>query len=228
MHLPLLRTLAIVSVLLLGALHGVATTADIVKTANGPIQGTGRQPSGVRIFKGIPFAAPPISDLRWKEPQPVKNWTDIRKADQFGPRCMQAPVFGDMGFRANGMSEDCLYLNVWTPAKSGKERLPVLVYFYGGGFVAGDGDLLVHRLAGIQHDQGGHQLGDGRDRRRDLLMPCGQHLRVRFVEDVIGVRLQVRRRGVAAGRTSRRARHHGDRGHETCRKQHEAAREKPA
>src|SRR5678809_961796 len=139
MHSRLLRTLAIVSVLLLGALHGVATTADIVKTANGPIQGTGRQPSGVRIFKGIPFAAPPISDLRWKEPQPVKNWTDIRKADQFGPRCMQAPVFGDMGFRANGMSEDCLYLNVWTPAKSGKERLPVLVYFYGGGFVAGDG-----------------------------------------------------------------------------------------
>ncbi|HEY5444802.1 MAG TPA: carboxylesterase family protein, partial [Pyrinomonadaceae bacterium] len=139
MHSRLVRTFAVFSILLIGALHGVASTADVVKTANGPIQGTGRQPSGVRIFKGIPFAAPPISDLRWKEPQPVKNWTDIRKADQFGPRCMQAPVFGDMGFRANGMSEDCLYLNVWTPAKSGKERLPVLVYFYGGGFVAGDG-----------------------------------------------------------------------------------------
>src|SRR4030095_12182145 len=67
------------------------------------------------------------------------KWDGVRKAVQFGPRAMQAPIFGDMGFRSNGMSEDCLYLNVWTPARSGKERLPVLVYFYGGGFVAGDG-----------------------------------------------------------------------------------------
>ena len=58
---------------------------------------------------------------------------------KFGPRAMQPPIFGDMVFRSDGMSEDCLYLNVWTPAKSGSERLPVLVYFYGGGFVAGDG-----------------------------------------------------------------------------------------
>jgi para-nitrobenzyl esterase len=87
----------------------------------------------------VPFAQPPTGELRWKEPQPVKNWTGVRKATQFGPRCMQASIFGDMGFRANGMNEDCLYLNVWTPEKSGKEKLPVLVYFYGGGFVAGDG-----------------------------------------------------------------------------------------
>lgn len=116
-----------------------AATPDIVKIANGKLEGTGIQSSGVRIFKGVPFAQPPTGELRWKEPQPVKNWTGVRKATQFGPRCMQAPVFGDMGFRANGMNEDCLYLNVWTPAKSGKEKLPVLVYFYGGGFVAGDG-----------------------------------------------------------------------------------------
>jgi para-nitrobenzyl esterase len=133
------RLLLTLSILLVGTLSTAAATDDLVKTANGTIQGTGRQSSGVRIFKGIPFGQPPIGDLRWKEPQPVKNWTGVRAATQFGPRCMQAPVFGDMGFRANGMSEDCLYLNVWTPAKTGKEKLSVLVYFYGGGFVAGDG-----------------------------------------------------------------------------------------
>ena len=91
------------------------------------------------MFKGVPFAAPPVGDLRWREPQPAKNWKDIRKADKFGPRAMQLPVFGDMNFRSNGMSEDCLYLNIWTPAKTGMEKLPVLVYFYGGGFIGGDG-----------------------------------------------------------------------------------------
>jgi para-nitrobenzyl esterase len=119
-------------------LAGSAFAQDRVKTANGIVEGTSTG-SGIRTFKGIPFAAPPVGDLRWQPPQAVKDWTAVRKADQFGPRCMQRPIFGDMGFRSNGMSEDCLYLNVWTPAKSGNELLPVLVYFYGGGFVAGDG-----------------------------------------------------------------------------------------
>jgi para-nitrobenzyl esterase len=112
---------------------------DRVKTANGTVEGAGAQPSGVRQFKGVPFAEPPLGSLRWAPPQPVKNWTGVRQTQQFGPRCMQQPLFGDMGFRSNGMSEDCLYLNIWTPAKSGNEKLPVMVYFFGGGFVAGDG-----------------------------------------------------------------------------------------
>ncbi len=108
-----------------------------VKVKNGTLEGT--YESGIEVFRGVPYAAPPIGDFRWREPQPVKNWTGVRKADKFGPRAMQLPVFGDMDFRSNGMSEDCLYLNVWTPAKSADAKLPVLVYFYGGGFIAGDG-----------------------------------------------------------------------------------------
>ena len=113
--------------------------ADRVKIANGVLEGTGPQASGIREFKGIPFAQPPVGNLRWAPPAPVKNWTGVREAKEFGPRCMQQALFGDMGFRSNGMKEDCLYLNVWTPAKSARERLPVLVYFFGGGFRAGDG-----------------------------------------------------------------------------------------
>jgi para-nitrobenzyl esterase len=115
-----------------------ALAADRVKTANGIVEGT-TEPSGIHAYRGIPFAAPPIGDLRWKAPQPVKNWDGVKTTTAFGPRCMQGSLFGDMVFRSNGMSEDCLYLNVWTPAKSASERLPVLVYFFGGGFVAGDG-----------------------------------------------------------------------------------------
>jgi para-nitrobenzyl esterase len=109
-----------------------------VKTVNGIVEGR-MEKSGIRSFRGIPYAAPPVGQWRWREPQPVKDWTGVRKATQFGPRAMQTAVFGDMNFRSNGMSEDCLYLNVWAPVKKGKKLLPVLVYFYGGGFVAGDG-----------------------------------------------------------------------------------------
>ena len=108
-----------------------------VKTANGILEGTGE--SGIKVFRGVPYAAPPVGDFRWREPQPVKNWTGVRKADKFGPRAMQLPIFGDMNFRSDGVSEDCLYLNIWTASKTGNEKLPVLVYFYGGGFLAGDG-----------------------------------------------------------------------------------------
>ena len=119
-----------------------ATTANQVKMASGVLEGS-LEASGVRSFKGIPFAAPPVGPLRWKEPQPVGKWSGTREAKQFGANGMQTKVFGDMGFRSSAMNEDCLYLNVWTPADAKErlpqERLPVLVYFYGGGFVAGDG-----------------------------------------------------------------------------------------
>src|SRR5438552_6075978 len=96
---------------------------DRVKTANGILESTAPPRDGVRSFKGIPFGQPPVGDLRWREPQSVKNWKGVRNADQFGPRCMQRTTPGaDYWFRGNGMSEDCLYLNVWTPAKSGTEK----------------------------------------------------------------------------------------------------------
>lgn len=117
-----------------------SSSAPTVHVANGTLEGI-TETSGVRSFKGIPFAAPPVGNLRWREPQPAANWEGVRKADHFAARGMQLPLYSDMQFRSAGMSEDCLYLNVWQPAEAanGKKALPVLVYFYGGGFVAGDG-----------------------------------------------------------------------------------------
>ena len=99
----------------------------------------GNESSGIRIFRGVPFAQPPVGNLRFAPPAPATRWEGVRDAKQFGARCMQLPLFGDMNFRSNGMSEDCLYLNIWTPARRAGERLPVLLYYYGGGFQAGDG-----------------------------------------------------------------------------------------
>ncbi|MBV7537618.1 carboxylesterase family protein [Duganella sp. sic0402] len=120
------------------ALTAHAAPNATTSTAGGVVAGV-QEASGVIAYKGIPYAAAPVGKLRWKAPQPVAKWQGTRKADKFGARCMQLPLFGDMVFRSDGVSEDCLFLNVWTPAKSAKEKLPVLVYFYGGGFAAGDG-----------------------------------------------------------------------------------------
>jgi len=123
--------------------------APVANVAAGRLSGLHDARTGLNEFKGIPYAAPPIGPLRWKPPQPVAAWKDVRKAGQFGRRCMQRPIFSDMVFRSDGMSEDCLYLNVWAPAESANKKLPVLVYFYGGGFVGGDGSELRYDGAGL-------------------------------------------------------------------------------
>lgn len=114
-----------------------ATPADVVTIESGQVQGTTNGDNTVRMFKGIPFAAPPVGDLRWKPPQPASAWTGVRNADKFGSACPQTNVFGDIYFRDAQPSEDCLSLDIWVPATPAKSQLPVLVWFYGGGFVAG-------------------------------------------------------------------------------------------
>ncbi len=108
------------------------------KIQNGIIEGFHDPETNLHQYFGIPFAQPPVGELRWKAPQPERDWTGVKETKVFGPAPVQANVFGDMKFRSQEQSEDCLYLNVWAPANSEAEKLPVLVYFYGGGFVAGD------------------------------------------------------------------------------------------
>jgi para-nitrobenzyl esterase len=134
---------------------GVALASDglKVKTEAGKVQGKMSADGQVRDFLGIPYAAPPVGKLRWQAPQPAKKWHGVKQATNFGHRCMQPPLNKDMIFRDPGQSEDCLTLNVWTPAKVEKNaKLPVMVWIFGGGFVTGgtsegrqDGENLAHK-----------------------------------------------------------------------------------
>lgn len=109
-----------------------------ISTQMGIIEGNYDTHQGLQTFFGIPFAKPPVGDLRWKAPEPMDAWEGVKITKAFGPRPVQINVFGDMKSRSAGLSEDCLYLNVWAPTEIADAKLPVLVYYYGGGNAAGD------------------------------------------------------------------------------------------
>jgi para-nitrobenzyl esterase len=109
-----------------------------VTTENGRLQGTTNADRAVVVFRKVPYAAPPTGELRWKPPRRAQNWAGVRRADKFGAACLQTEVFGNLHFRGEQPSEDCLSLNIWAPGRIGKTRLPVIVWLYGGGFVTGD------------------------------------------------------------------------------------------
>ncbi len=128
-----------------------AAAAAQVKTTGGLVKGTTSADGRIRIFRGIPFAAPPTGEHRWKEPRPAIPWEGVRDALEPGPHCMQGAIFGDISF-PRPASEDCLNLNIWTPAAADSDRLPVMVWIHGGGFQAGagpeprhDGDALARK-----------------------------------------------------------------------------------
>jgi len=128
MYDPYMKLFLVVTLSLASAFAATSGLQTIVKIDSGLVSGSG---ISVRSYKGIPYAAPPVGDLRWKAPEPVKPWKGIRVAKEYSPICPQFQFF------PGPQSEDCLALNVWTPAKSSADKLPVMVWIHGGGFVIG-------------------------------------------------------------------------------------------
>ena len=128
-------------ILIAGVLPLAAAINGTVHIDSGDISGVPASTPGIYAFRGIPYAAPPAGNLRWKAPQPAAKWAGVRKMDQFQERCVQ-PMRTNP--RETQGSEDCLYLNVWTPAKSAADKLPVMVWIHGGGFRDGTGAMLLH------------------------------------------------------------------------------------
>ncbi len=140
------KTISQAAVSVLAATLCIASVAQAdnltVKTSDGKIHGKTLNDGKVRAFEGIPYAAPPVGDLRWKSPQPVKPWKETLDATKFGPHCAQGHFFDDMVFQDNGMSEDCLSLNVYTPANA--KKAPVMFWIHGGGYTGGGSDEPRH------------------------------------------------------------------------------------
>jgi para-nitrobenzyl esterase len=126
---------------------GAAVAPGVVRVDGGQIRGS-RQ-AGLSVYKGIPFAAPPVGDLRWRPPQPVRPWVGVRDCFSFGPAAVQQELPGLGGAVTGPQSEDCLYLNVWSPATEPSRRLPVMVWIHGGGFVSGTADLGLQSAASL-------------------------------------------------------------------------------
>ena len=129
----------------------MARSQDLVRLQTGQLRGV--TSAGVTAFKGIPFAAPPLGDLRWRPPQPVAPWPGVRPAADYGADCMQLPFPGDAAPLRTVPAEDCLYLNVWRPAAMSPQPLPVMVWIYGGGYVNGGSSPAIYD--GAQFAQGG-------------------------------------------------------------------------
>ena len=116
-----------------------AAVNEPVKVEQGQVTGVDGATAGVRVFKGVPFAAPPVGDLRWKGPKAPAAWTGVRAADKFGAQCMQRS--GPGGAAASTPSEDCLYLNIYTAAKAASDKRPVMVWIHGGALTSGAGSI---------------------------------------------------------------------------------------